>query len=65
MSEQAPQEPMTQGEQAILSQMQQFRDECGYVGNCDSSYPSPVGRAKRYPLGRHIHSRILPVAGFW
>ena len=28
MSEQAPQEPVTQGEQAILSQMQQFRDEC-------------------------------------
>jgi hypothetical protein len=28
MSEQAPQDPMTPGEQAILSQMQQFRDEC-------------------------------------
>jgi hypothetical protein len=28
MSEQAPQQPMTQGEQAILSQMQHFRDEC-------------------------------------
>jgi hypothetical protein len=28
MSEQAPQEPMSQGEQAILSQMQRFRDEC-------------------------------------
>ena len=28
MSEQERHEPMTQGEQAILSQMQQFRDEC-------------------------------------
>jgi hypothetical protein len=28
MNEQDSQEPMTQGERAILSQMQQFRDEC-------------------------------------
>ncbi len=28
MGEKAPQNPMTPGEQAILSQMQQFRDEC-------------------------------------
>jgi hypothetical protein len=28
MSEQAPQEAITPGEQAILSQMQRFRDEC-------------------------------------